>query len=407
MAVGLGNTSQANGLAGTTITFSHTVAAGNGRALVVVTGGRNGANVSAVTYNGDALTKIGERDDGSTEVQIWYMLDPDVGTANIVVTKASGIDCDAGGINFTGALVSEASFTTAALNGTTHPLTIDTPHDEGYVIVVCAINEPGTMTYTGPGTQYFSQGSDPGYRAAYDDFSGGASVTHTWTSSNTRSSVLAGIEIYPGITLQTVTVTAKARIKIAGNDKTVTAKARLKNTMSQTLQAKGRIKIPNNTVTIQARAKIVLTQSQTIQAKANIFNTVDKTIQAKARIFIPDNTETVDVRARILVVQTGTLTAKARILVVQTKTVTAKARIFIPDNTATVTAKARIKQAGVTTTIQGMARILKVQTQTVTAKAKVWAARLGVTFGRRDDYAQPGYRSASNIQRGVRFVRNG
>lgn len=397
MAVTLDATSQGNGLSGTTLTFSHVIGSGTGRLLLVVTGGRSAANVSGVTYNGVALTEIGRRDDGSTEESIWYLVDPDTGTHDIVVTKASGIDCDAGGISFFGASVDIGSFTTNAGFSTSQSQAITTNHDSGFVVAVVGVNDPGTLTYTGAGTQFFSQGSDPGYRGAYKEFTGGADVTHSWTSTNNRDWASCGVEVYPSITTYDVTVTAKARVKLP-TSKTVTAKSRIEvigNT--KTVTAKARVKISGNDKTISARAKIGMVQTQTIQAKADIFNSVDKTVDAKARISQDGNTNTIDAKARILKIQSQEIQSKARMEVTQGKTIQAKARIEILSTSVTVTAKARVKQAGVTNTIAAMARILKVQTQTIQAKARMWAARLNVKIGRRADGAQSG----------VRFVRHG
>ena len=68
-------------------TFSHTVASHDDRCLIVATAARGGVTVSSATYNGDALTKIdGQTFDGDERVELWYLLTPDTGTHDVVVT---------------------------------------------------------------------------------------------------------------------------------------------------------------------------------------------------------------------------------------------------------------------------------------------------------------------------------
>lgn len=72
-----------------TATFSHTVSSGDNRLLVVGVSTRGGP-ISGVTFNGDALTKVHEYGtDNNTSVNAsqWYLVDPDVATANVVITR--------------------------------------------------------------------------------------------------------------------------------------------------------------------------------------------------------------------------------------------------------------------------------------------------------------------------------
>lgn len=198
MAFSLDATSQVDGLAGTTVTWSHTIGAGSNRLLVVLISGRSSANVSGVTFDGVALTQVGStRDDSSTDTSIWYLTAPNTGAHNIVITKASGQDCDAGGISYIDALIDVASFTNNSGMSTTPSITVTPNHADGHILGVLGLNDSGTLTYTGPGTEFFSQGFDPRYRGAYGAFTGGASITHSWTSSNNRAWTVAGVEVYP------------------------------------------------------------------------------------------------------------------------------------------------------------------------------------------------------------------
>ncbi len=79
----------------TSATFSHTVGAGTDRLLLVTVLTQGGEDVSSITYGGVALTQAVERDfgdDEGTAVEIWYLKNATVGTANIVVSFASSVD---------------------------------------------------------------------------------------------------------------------------------------------------------------------------------------------------------------------------------------------------------------------------------------------------------------------------
>jgi hypothetical protein len=82
---------------GTSITLSHTVPANNRRLLVVKLWLQSSADtVSAMTYGGAAMTRVvrqvGSGSDGALE--IWILVAPAVGTANVVVTKSASAPAD-------------------------------------------------------------------------------------------------------------------------------------------------------------------------------------------------------------------------------------------------------------------------------------------------------------------------
>src|SRR4051794_20703563 len=74
----------------TSLTFAHSVS-GTYRLLLVGVSlnisGSTGTTVSALTYNGTALTRIAQINQGTVRrVEIWQLLNPPVGTANVVLT---------------------------------------------------------------------------------------------------------------------------------------------------------------------------------------------------------------------------------------------------------------------------------------------------------------------------------
>ena len=85
------------------LTFSHTVPTGDNRALVVTTGHEDTARtVNSVTYGGVALTKAADQTSTNTRATLWYLLNPAVGTANVVVTISATENLAAMALNLSG-----------------------------------------------------------------------------------------------------------------------------------------------------------------------------------------------------------------------------------------------------------------------------------------------------------------
>lgn len=74
-----------------TTTFAHDVGSGSNRLLVVqITGDQDTQIPSAVTFNGVALTKIVRlANSANIFADVWYLINPDSGSHNIVVTWAN------------------------------------------------------------------------------------------------------------------------------------------------------------------------------------------------------------------------------------------------------------------------------------------------------------------------------
>lgn len=236
-----------------------------------------------------------------------------------------------------------------------------------------------------------------------------------------KETIAATIDAKARILLvQTQTVTAKARI-LVNQSKTVDAKARLLNTEESTVDVKARI-LQTDTATVTAKARILVNTTQTNDARARLLNTVDRTLTAKARILLT-NSDTVTAKANLVNLVSVTVAAKARVKVNESQSVASKARVkattaqtitakasiaFVVEETVTakanivslvsvtVQAKARMKST-LSQTIQTLANIKNTSTRTLTAKAKIWAARIGITVGRR----------AERSQRGLRYTESG
>lgn len=181
------------------------------------------------------------------------------------------------------------------------------------------------------------------------------------------------------------TVSAKARAKVIGTVKTVTAQARLlfgrtKTTTAQarvliigttkTVTAKARVKIVGTVQTVTAQARALLAQTKTVSAQARVLNSIAKTVSAKARVML-ETAKTSSAKARVKKVsQESTVEAQASVIIPQQKTVSAKATVHRTGVTRTVSAKAKVGFHG-EQTVDAQARIKKVQSATVSAKAHI------------------------------------
>ena len=90
MAIAQGNTSSTNNTAQSSITLEHIIASGSNRLLLVWVSVANGEDLpSGITYDGDSLTLKGANDVATApDAVLYFMIAPNVGTANIVVTWA-------------------------------------------------------------------------------------------------------------------------------------------------------------------------------------------------------------------------------------------------------------------------------------------------------------------------------
>lgn len=104
---------------GTSLTVSHTVTGSDPLLQVCIVTGVNTDSVTGVTYNGDALTQFGvhETTGGSPAESAYgyYILNPDTGTHDIVVSAGSSIFMEAMSSSYTGVASSDDE---ASDNGT-------------------------------------------------------------------------------------------------------------------------------------------------------------------------------------------------------------------------------------------------------------------------------------------------
>ncbi|MBL8436329.1 MAG: DUF4347 domain-containing protein, partial [Zoogloea sp.] len=122
-----GPVSSTNNLNTNVLTWSHTVASGSDRALFVeISIGTTGTFASSVSYGGTALTLVGRSVAGTVPVEIWRLLNPTVGTANVVVNLSGHTPVAAGATTYNGVNQSSPvrTFYSASGNSTNSSVTV-------------------------------------------------------------------------------------------------------------------------------------------------------------------------------------------------------------------------------------------------------------------------------------------
>ena len=183
-----GGVNSTTGIGVSSMTWSHTITYDANRLLLVSVSKRAfaGAEVGSITYGGVALTKVGSSEVGVgnySRVELWSLVAPAVGTANVVLTLAGSVDwMEAGSIDFKN--VHQAS-----------PLGAFTPNDQGVnpasvtvaaavgdLVVDCLGYSAGSAATMGAGqTGRWAGVSASNWRGAGSTKPGAASVVLTWT----------------------------------------------------------------------------------------------------------------------------------------------------------------------------------------------------------------------------------
>lgn len=88
---------------GTSITFAHTCTGSNLILFVMVSDNSAGDNVTSVTYNGVALTRIKYVNPSYIKTSLWYLINPATGAHNVVVSSNTNNAILGISVSYTGA----------------------------------------------------------------------------------------------------------------------------------------------------------------------------------------------------------------------------------------------------------------------------------------------------------------
>jgi len=170
--------------------FSHTVASGSYQLLAVAVIIRGDKSVSSITYSGESLTRATFEDGGGSDrqrVELWYLVNPPVGTADVIVHFASSVNPSGiAAVNFTGVDQSDPIGATAGASSppaANNDATTDITTENADSLIFGAVSARGGDTDPfGPGTDITELwNDDTGTDDATNDDGlwGGYRVAHT------------------------------------------------------------------------------------------------------------------------------------------------------------------------------------------------------------------------------------
>jgi len=183
-------------------TWAHTCS-GSDRLLRVTTSHFDSSDtISSITYNGVALTAVpgGSTNNGQYYVTAYYLIAPDTGTHDIVVTVSGSVfDFGAGAISYTDAHQTTPLGTAVTATGTstTPSVTVSSAADElvddGLVII-----HGGTLSVGAGQTQRWNAIATSGFiKYAGSTEGGAASTTMSWSNSSSQTWAIVAVPIKP------------------------------------------------------------------------------------------------------------------------------------------------------------------------------------------------------------------
>ena len=224
MAVSVDATSTGVGSGTNNVTFSHTTtAAGNRLMLVGISmDADDGPSVSNVSYGAQSLTFVGSRVGGSSPVriEIWTLVNPNSGTANVVVNLSSDADgFSVGATTFTGVDQTSSLGSFVSAIGTSSTPTVDVSSATGELVYdVVAGKDGGTLTEGSDQKELWDVNASSQSRGAASIETGAATVTMSWTKGSSLEWAIGGVSIRPVANIAPTISLSGAAVNYTEND---------------------------------------------------------------------------------------------------------------------------------------------------------------------------------------------
>ncbi len=194
MAIALNN-SNTNGGDTATITVTGLTCSGANRVAIAVAGSANGAFCTGITYDGVAMTFLGQ--DVRTDIcylDVYYLINPPTAASNIVATwsaaQTGGAALDVlvyTGMHQTTPFGTPASEDNAGTSVTGAGGVTTASGDLTFDAVSWSASGGATITATGTGhTQRATQNPIGGWELTAGDMTGSGTITPTWTISTSQ-----------------------------------------------------------------------------------------------------------------------------------------------------------------------------------------------------------------------------
>lgn len=181
----------------TTHTFSHTITTAENRILVVMFSNENAAAVTSVTYNGVSLTAGGANVGFLHRIDTWYLLSPDSGTHNVVITYTAITTASlASAMSFSGVLGIVTPVVGISTAGNSVSETITTIVDNCVYVMAAVSNLEPTLTNSETVVANLDVGSAL-FKAGYKSAVLGSNTLNATKASGTVEFNLQGIAFTP------------------------------------------------------------------------------------------------------------------------------------------------------------------------------------------------------------------
>ena len=188
-----------------TLTWSHTVGNGNNRILVVGMAISTSSHfVANATYGGQNLTLIGQQVGGNSKnrVELYQLLAPPVGSANVTVVLNSPEHMSAGAVSFTN--VSQTTplgtFTSAGSGGLSGSINVPSATNEVVIDVMGTTGDALTLTPGGNQSPEWTSSSGPTSGDALGAGSlqsGAPTTTMSWTLGKSKLWAFGAVPLKP------------------------------------------------------------------------------------------------------------------------------------------------------------------------------------------------------------------
>jgi hypothetical protein len=186
------NVTTASGAGTNSATWSHTIASGGGgnRLLVVCVSVRALHSVQSITYSGVPLTNLTSVFVGSggnvPRSEIWYLISPPLGTANIITTLTGSDYFECGAVNYTNVDQSAPFDSTVTGQGVSATASVTLIGSTGDMFIDVLGYSGTTSTPGGSQTSLFNLTSDGTWKGSGSKrLASGVSVNMTWTIPST------------------------------------------------------------------------------------------------------------------------------------------------------------------------------------------------------------------------------
>ena len=180
-------------------TVSHTCTGSDRLLLVTVMLEVNSRSVSGITYNGVALTKLGDvtfSPGPDMRGEIWYLVAPATGANNVVISIAGGTATFSGGIHsFTGVDQTTPTGAFASNSGTSTAPSLGIASTSGDLVVDALQEGWGSVTVGGGQTLEYDNTSLTFYFTHGSTEPGAPSVTMSWTIVGSAAWQLIGCNV--------------------------------------------------------------------------------------------------------------------------------------------------------------------------------------------------------------------